>query len=122
MDTGLVILPTLLARDPPHRAPAGLALTFDHLTQLPKYSGEASCEGELLFGGGVRGGRTALPEIGISDDNAVSDDNAYNMEISAGKDRETINQSEVRQKVASPFRDLSRFLARKQALKTKSVT
>jgi hypothetical protein len=51
---------------------------FDYLTQLPKHSGEASCEGELLFGGGaVQGGQIALSEIG------VADDSAYNMAMAS---------------------------------------
>lgn len=51
---------------------------FDYLTQLPKYSGEAPCEGELLFGGGaMQGGRIALSEVG------VSDDSAYNMSMAS---------------------------------------
>ena len=51
---------------------------FDYLTQQPKQSGEASCEGELLFGGGaVQGERIALSEIG------VTDDSAYNMAIAS---------------------------------------
>lgn len=51
---------------------------YDYLTQLPKHSGEAASEGELLFGGGaVHGGRLTLSELG------VSDDSAYNMAIAS---------------------------------------
>jgi glycine/D-amino acid oxidase-like deaminating enzyme len=66
---------------PPHGARAHVfhyTPGFDYLTQLPKYSAEASCEAELLFGGGaVQGGRIALSEVG------VSDDSAYNMAMAS---------------------------------------